>query len=288
MRGALRTVIPVKLDAWAREILCDPISKTRLRIEQDCVVSDYGRRYPLVDGVFDLRALTSFIGGVGELWHRGQADYERWSARAANASDEDYARQRQGVEDVYREIPISGRCLDVGGNDGRLRAFLDEREEYISIDPYLQIVHEPRSASCKRVYPFIDQPLNFLAAFAEHLPFSSETFDTVHMRSVLDHFLNPELALREGFRVLRRNGSLIVGLYVRGGRTGRVELGTGLKGAVRLGLRSVGIDRFMDHHMWHPSFTELCRLIGEAGFQVQKCHWQKSEHDRVCYLLAVK
>lgn len=281
-------MLKVKCDSWVRGILRDPLDKSLLVIEDDKIVAAYGRHYPVVDGVFDLRVLNSCVGTVGRLWHTGQTAYESWSAAAGAASGENYVQQRRGMEDVYREIPIVGRCLDVGGNDGRLRAFLSPDQEYLSIDPYLTIIHEHRSPECKEVYPFLDAPLNFLAAFAEHLPVCAESFDVVHMRSVIDHFLNPELALREAYRVLRRGGYLVIGLSVRGGRRGSDPLLIAAKGLLRGCLVFVGLNRFRDHHIWHPTFDELTRLVSECGFQVEKVHWQASEHGRVCYFRANK
>src|SRR5208337_324990 len=280
-------MIPIKVDPWLRDVVCDPVSKTSVRIEDDRIVSDYGRSYPIAHGVFDLRALSCNVGITGELWRKGQSAYEEWSTRAALTSGEDYARQRLGVEEVYHSIPVCGRCLDVGGNDGRLRAFLSPRQEYVSIDPYIEIVNEPRSPECKRIYPFLNEPLNFIAALAEHLPFLNESFDTVHMRSVIDHFLNPELALREAFRVLRTNGRLIVGVFVVGGKTGRVSASSRLRGVAHRVLAHLGFSRFGDDHVWHPTYSNLCRLITLAGFRVQETHWQKSEYERVCYVLAI-
>jgi ubiquinone/menaquinone biosynthesis C-methylase UbiE len=40
------------------------------------------------------------------------------------------------------------------------------------------------------------------------------------MRSVIDHFQSPELALREAYRTLRDRGQLIVGLWVEAGKSG--------------------------------------------------------------------
>lgn len=277
-----------KLDPWLRDIIRDPIGKTPLRFGSGCLFSEYGRRYDVIDGIPDLRALNLHSGTTAESWKRGQIAYEKRSAGKAEISGEDYEGQRRGVGPVYRELPVVGRCLDVGGNDGRLRAFLNPAEEYVSIDPYLEIVREPRSEECRRVYPFLDEPLNFIAALAEHLPFSSESFAVVHMRSVIDHFASPELALREAFRVLRGDGQLIVGLTVRGGKAGRDTASVRFKETARSMLVGAGFSSFEDHHIWHPTYDELRRLIDHCGFHVDKTHWQASEHDRVCYIRAVK
>jgi SAM-dependent methyltransferase len=189
---------------------------------------------------------------------------------------------------VYRAIPILGRCLDVGGNDGRLRAFLDPAQEYVSIDPYLGITTEMRRETYRSAYPFADVPMNFVGALAEYLPFAAMSFDTVHMRSVVDHFANPELAMREAFRVLKGNGVLVVGLYVKGGERGRENVRAHLKELVRSGLVALGATRVEDHHVWHPSYEELCNLVIESGFVLNRTHWQKSEDRRVCYLEAIK
>jgi len=278
-------MIQPKVDEWLTDILCDPLDKSRLKVERECLRSSYGRQYPIVDGVYDLRALCSHAGVVGKQWQRGQADFESWSARIADGSHEDHAAQRRGLEDVYAAIPLAGRCLDVGGSDGRLRAFLSQTQQYVSVDPYLAVLREPRPTEFERVYPFMAEPLNFIAALAEHLPFLSQSFDVVHMRSVIDHFVNPELALREAFRVLRKDGSLIVGLTVEGGKTGRNSMRTQLKKSVKA-VASVAFRRFGDHHIWHPTYHELCELIAACGFRVDRTHLQETENDQVCYIQA--
>ena len=106
-----------------------------------------------------------------------------------------------------------------GGHQGRLRAFLSPGQEYLSCDPFISVFDSiKKSKNLVKVYPFLLSPVNFICCHAEYLPFRSLAFDTVHMRSVIDHFLSPEIAMREAFRVMSHDGQLIVGLYVRGGR----------------------------------------------------------------------
>jgi len=272
------------LAAWCRDILRDPLSKDGLRAAPDGFTSSYGRHYPFLEGgIVDLRLLSDGCGLTSQNWLAGQVAFEHFEKR-----EYDYLAERRSVERVYEEVPIIGRCLDVGGLDGRLRAFLAADQEYLVADPFWAALSLPRSDAYRRAYPFADEPLNYVCAVAEHLPIASGCFDTVHVRSVLDHLFNPELALREAFRVLRQNGALIVGLDVLGGRHGRQPVKRAAKELVRTALVASGLSRFADHHLWHPKYLQLCRLITECGFRIEHTHWQAGTDEQVCYILAIR
>ena len=130
--------------------------------------------------------------------------------------------------------------------------------------------------------------MNFVCCDAEFLPFNSSSFQTVHMRSVIDHFLNPELALNEAYRVLKNDGSLIVGLYVYGGKIGKVSVIRQIKDSVKAILTFLGINNFGDYHVWHPTYQELTKLLLDCGFKSAKVHWQEGYSDTVCYIKAMK
>lgn len=228
------------------------------------------------------------IGRDAVLWKHGQDAYEDWSKRIARADSlKSYQMEIESVRDVYSAIPIRGRCLDVGGHQGRLRAYLSPGPEYMIVDPYLNVFsgieEQPNLLS---VYPFLRNPVNFVCGVAEHLPLRTKSFDCIHKRSVIDHFQNPALALLEAYRVLRDDGSLVIGSYVEGGRTGRLSGREFVKEAIRSVLTGMGFKRWMDHHVWHPTYTELIDLIQKCGFDIEHTHWQKGFNDRVCYIKA--
>jgi len=279
----------VKVDPWLQKILVDPLDKGPLTISETSLVSSYGRHYPIVKGIYDLRLLTRHVGVVGELWNEGQREYERWTdSLAYRDSKQFYLEEKDSVRDVYEAIPLVGRCLDIGGHQGRLREYIAEDQEYVSIDPYLDVFEGLGSQSnLLEVFQSLKSPTNFVCALAEHLPLRSESFDTAHMRSCIDHFYNPEIALLEAHRVLKRGGQLIVGLYVEGGRTGCVTPKEKLKEGARA-LLSLVTNRYRDHHVWHPTYTELCALIEGTGFQIETTYWQRAFVDRVCYIKARK
>lgn len=177
----------------------------------------------------------------------------------------------------------------MGGHQGRLRAFLAPDQEYVIIDPYSGVFrHLDKQPSLLRAYSFLTEPVNFLCAMAEYLPFRANSFDTVHMRSVIDHFQNPELALWEAYRVLRNNGQLVVGIYIEGGKSGRLNAREWVKHIAGHVLPFFGINKFIDHHVWHPTYSELCKLIEAIGFRIDQVHWQSQWVDRVCYIRALK
>jgi SAM-dependent methyltransferase len=163
-----------------------------------------------------------------------------------------YELQKSNVAEVYDRMPIVGACLDVGGQEGRLRAFLDSSPKYLLVDPYLNAFDGigPHT-NIVRTNPFLLDPVNFVCAFGEHLPIRGASFNTLHMRIVIDHMYNPELALLEASRVLRAGGQLIIGSFVKGGASGNVRFSQKARAAVKSVLHLLGATRLAPH-MWQP------------------------------------
>ena len=260
-----------KLDPWVREILVDPISKIPISV---------------ADGVPDLRRKVFASTHSANVWRKGQEHYEAWCRMLIELdAEQDYAQEIERVREIYARIPLHGRVLDVGGYQGRLREFIGQGQEYLSCDPFIAAFEGiERQTRLLAAFRCFETPCNFVACHAEHLPFRAMSFDTVHMRSVIDHLLDPALALLEARRVLKRSGKLIVGLYVQGGKDGKQTPIERAKEAVRDALPLIGITRYTDYHVWHPTFSELRALIEAAGFLVRDVHWQEGIHDHVCYI----
>lgn len=286
------TVKPIKLDSWVKEIIVDPLSKEPLTIneEKTFLFSPYGRKYPIKDELFDLRLLNNETTADQKVWKEGQREYERWSESLTSQDQkQDYFAEINGVRDVYDDIPVEGSCLDVGGHQGRLRQFLSPEQDYITCDPFLNGFYDlDKQPNLIKAYPFLLEPVNFVCCDAEFLPFRSTFFQTVHMRSVIDHFLSPELALNEAYRVLRTDGVLIVGLFVLGGKEGKPGIKYLAKEFFGKTLIAAGMKKFKDYHVWHPTYKELTNLISNCGFKIEKVHWQKGYNDTVCYVCARK
>ena len=280
----------VVIDKWFKDIIVDPLSKENLIWNSKTAPhSSYGRRYfcDTNRGIYDFKVLLSSSTPDQKRWQEGQVAYEALSLDIAKHDGiVDYKAEIDGMRPVYEAIPIVGRCLDIGGHQGRLRHFLAPDQEYASCDPFVGVFDDLESQpKLLEAYPFLREPVNFVCCNAEFLPFASETFDVAHMRSVMDHFLNPELSLHESYRVLRKSGYLVVGLHIEGGLSGSLSLWRRLRVLARKGLGALGLTKFIDHHVWHPSYEGLTTLIKLCGFEVVTEYWQDKE---VVYLKAVK
>ena len=168
-----------------------------------------------------------------------------------------------------------------------MRQFLADDVEFVSTDPWLSAPFAS-STACKAVYTCLNRPLNFIGATAEFQPFIADVFDWVHMRSMLDHVQVVDLALLEARRVLKPGGQVLIGLYVDGGKSGVISFKRRFKNSIKYGLELVGINRWKDHHIWHPTYKNLLKLITDNGFAVEDTYWQPHWKNMVCYVCARK
>ncbi len=261
------------LEPWFVAAIRHPISKMPLA-ENDCRV---------LNGILDLRPERL----NAQAWKFGQDAYETWEKEQIRCGTAQlFQRELDSVRSIYSEMPIKGACLDVGGLDGRIRSFMEPDQRYACVDPYpgaiADIVLQP---ALIEVFPALKHPVNFICGMAEFLPIADSTFDTVHMRSVIDHMNDPAQALREAFRVLRPDGQIVVGLSVEGGKTGEPSIKERARETLRYALVALGFERYRDHHLWHPTWPDLKRLIEAAGFTCSKAYWQS---ERVVYVRALK
>ncbi len=264
------------LDSWATSLLANPITKLPAKPEY----------FQQVKGVLDARVLLPNTHGFTE-WKDGQDWYEHWESTGEGYRNE-VAKYRAEIEydrPVYERFPLTGAILDVGGGTGTTREHLPADVRLISIDPFIEAPHRIVSAK-KEAYSCLSQPLNFVGAMAEFVPFQAGSFDWVHMRSMLDHVQVPDLALLEAHRVLKPGGQLLVGMYVEGGRKGKPNAKEAAKELVKELLVKVGFERYKDHHTWHPTHANLSKMIQDNGFVIEDTYWQPHWNDRVVYVRA--
>lgn len=119
------------------------------------------------------------------------ADYDRWFDAHPWVFESELAALRQ-------VIPTSGMGLEVGVGTGR---FANRLGIHTGVEP---------AAGMRQIAQA--RGLAVYDASAEHLPFDAAQFDFVLFVTVLCFVQDPRLAIGEAARVVRPNGSIIVGM----------------------------------------------------------------------------
>jgi len=273
------------MNEFLRKRLVCPISKSPLSLNDGLLSAPCGFKY----------SENNFRVGLefSKEWSEGQSEYESFEKRWLKMVNhpEKLSDLDSETADVYDEIKMLGDVLDVGGAYGFVikQAGLDPNR-YVSLDPIDMNWDRLRGYEHINAHYSICQAAARIRGFAEFLPFADASFDFVHMRSCIDHFANPNLALMEAFRILRRGGHLVVGISLEGSYK---KDQVGLKGLVKRMASNSPILRQVielvrhDHHMFHPTRDSLRELIERNGFKIEKEIWQQAYHN-VVYLQAVR
>lgn len=107
-------------------------------------------------------------------------------------------------EHLIKETVPGRKFLDVGCGSGDLTRFASKVRARVSIgiDIATSIVRYARNESNRRA--------EFTVADAQNLPFKNNQFDTILCTEVLEHIPNPMNTLKELYRVLNANGTVII------------------------------------------------------------------------------
>ncbi|MBX2852605.1 MAG: methyltransferase domain-containing protein [Phycisphaeraceae bacterium] len=326
----------IKLDEQVESLLCCPFCKGDLAKSPEVFTcTSCGLKFPskvvAIDGetserVFDFRIHHPdyCLPSGAQQWGEAQSEFEAYHEKHSEVdSYQEYLDEIESVREIYtEEYDLKGSVLDVGGNQGRLRHFLgDEADLYVAIDPYIDVFSGmPHQPSLLRAYPCLSEPCNFIAAYAEYLPFKTGSFDWIHMRSVVDHFKDPYLSFVEAYRCSKVGGKILVGLSIIEKKQamqqhmqqadpkpnpsalpiasipGKVVdklKGEGVTGLLRSVIdRVAGVsdhgDADEDDHMFRFTHASLQDLYMRTGWHMTKEHWQKPPYQFVIYACGEK
>jgi SAM-dependent methyltransferase len=163
-----------------------------------------------------------------------------------------------GLRDLLAtHVQPTDACLDLGcGDGGTCGVWLSENaREYVGVDISSGAVALARSRGLKA------QQIKSVGA----LPFNDRSFDAVVCSEVLEHLLEPQVAIAEAKRVLRPGGLLLVttpnAVYWRR----RLDLARGIVDPYGDALSIA--EPWRDPHIRFFTPTTLGRLLGYAGFE---------------------
>lgn len=262
-----------------------PISKEPLAFKNGSIRAPCGFRYD--NG--DFRVGLDYSKG----WAKSQTDYEAWQERHLSrweGADWYYPYVDSETKEIYDELELGGRVLDVAGAFGLVaqQSALDA-DTFVSLDAMPVLWKDLGRYKRFTAHYAGCAPLCRAPAFAEFLPIRSCTFDVVHMRSCIDHFSNPLLAVKEAYRVLVPGGRIIIGVSLEGAyRKGPKGLRENLKAFIkRTTVLRMTYEAIFDHHIFHPTRENLRALAEAGGFRVTKEVWAPAYHN-VLYLEGTK
>lgn len=187
---------------------------------------------------------------------------ERW--REAQEHELDFWRTWRHVP-AYRDVDLAsywaGECerfglpaglfrdrrvLDMGCGPVGLIHFLPEAALRIRMDPLLAEYRDKLA---------LDEPGVSAVAAAEQIPLGDESVDVAICFNALDHMRDPQAALLELTRVLRRGGTLLLMVHTFPAWT----------------LPLLAIDHLHPHHWTEASFVEKVR----TALNVQRSHSER-------------
>lgn len=264
------------LKCWLHEHLVCPVDHSPLRSEGNWLISQAGRRYPVVAGIPVLLrsdveqtiwwAQKSIDDAVAIAEDRmpmptisQQADghtIDPWVQKIVAATCGNLYKPLIDNLSSYpipklRLPPGNGDIfLELGCNWGRwLIAAAQKGYRPIGIDPSLEA-----ALSAQRVAAQLDLHIGIVVADARYLPFTSAAMDVVFSYSVLQHFSKTSavLAMQEAGRVLRPGGTSLIQMPNR----------YGIRSIYNLARRGFSEGSAFDVRYW--TLPELRRTFDQA------------------------
>ncbi len=159
-------------------------------------------------------------------------DYDRWFDDHPHI----YSAQLSMLRDA---VPTEGLGLEIGVGSGRFAAPLGIS---LGIDPSHALAAQARARGVETVI-----------GVGEHTPFSDTTCDAILMMTVICFLNDPFPVFQEAYRLLKTNGTLVLGFIERDGPIARKYQNEDIKG------------RFL-RYVTYYSVDEVTAFYRDAGF----------------------
>lgn len=181
--------------------------------------------------------------------HKKQRDFlEGGMGRHLHSYRLNYIKNK--VSQIRGELHNPIKVLDLGCGDGvitkELEAITNCNDEIFALDNDQARIQRAQKY-CKTT--------RFLFSDAEKVNFKDNYFDIIIVHHVIEHIFDDRGVLKECYRLLKENGSLILGIPHEGGIIGRI-------------LRKVHKKLYQEsEHVNFYSINSIRKLISESGFK---------------------
>lgn len=180
--------------------------------------------------------------------------------------DEGSQLSKLGYEDTTKAQMESLLCLF--GIDAEGNFFQDKKALEIGCSPFA-LIHgitasrfkvgiDPCAASDKFKAFYRDNAVCHIAGMAEYLPFKDGSYDVVICINTLDHFLDPEAALKEIFRVLKKEGQILLVTHT-----------------LSLYRKVIPVLAHIDQHSYHFTNDDVRSLVKMSGLEIRYANAQR-------------
>jgi len=191
---------------WLLEILNCPETREPLKETADALVRPDGKSYPIVSGIPSL-VFPAMPAGEDARWHR----FYDWFAPVYELNERIFGRVLAGVHVKKERARIVSilclehgmRILEVSPGPGvyqrEIRAAIGRDARYAAVDLSMGMLNQ-----CRRRNPDLDIAL--VQANGSHLPFADGSFDALFHFGGVNLFEEPDTAVHEFIRVVRKGG----------------------------------------------------------------------------------
>jgi len=214
---------------------------------------------------------------VWEKWDAGQREFIGWSRGTATAT-KPYVEESllRGDRLFAHRGELTGNVLDVGGGWGLFRRWWNPspNDSFVVHDPALERFLGGAPSLYRELYgEALKLPMTFVVGYGEELPYADASFQEFICAAALDHTMQPERVLAEGYRCLKSGGRVLVILHLEGvagtEQTLKRSFGKRLLRALRhpfKTIRRIFRGPPQDHHMHHFTVDGVLNLLKAAGF----------------------
>jgi len=160
------------------------------------------------------------------------------------------------VKEAIKELTPGYRALDIGCGEGLFGSLAKDHFRHIcGIDCSPAVLKTARSKGVDALMADLDE---------RHLPFNNDSFDWISCLDVIEHVFDPEHLLNEIYRVLHRNGTLIL-------TTPNIRFIDFINPLLLKGVfpkTSQDSGSYDGGHLHYFTFRDIKKLLSNAGFTV--------------------